>query len=310
MKAIFFREYGGPEALEFGERPTPEPGPSELLVDVHAASVNPIDWKMREGHLRRFFDAKLPRILGRDMSGVVVATGDEVEGFQPGDAVFGVGNPLEDGSHAEFMAIDASLVAAKPAAVSHETAAALGVSGATVIAGLEKACALKAGQKVLIHAAAGGVGALAVQYAASVGAVVLGTASARNTEWVKAQGAREVIDYNTTAFETAVNDCDVVFDTVGGDVFRRSFQTLKPGGILAYINAAPIPDADPPRDDVSVVNVVVKTNGERMRRIAELADAGVFNVPVEDVFPFDHWREAYAIVETGHARGKVVLRMK
>ena len=183
MKALYFPDYGGPEKMEFGEHPTPEPGPTDLLVEIHSASVNPIDWKMREGHVRKYFEAKLPRVLGRDMSGSVVATGAEVEGFKPGDAVFGVGNPLEDGCHAEFMKIDASLVALKPAAVSHDSAAALGVSGATAIAALEKACPIKAGQKVLVHAAAGGVGALAVQYAASVGAVVLGTASARNRDW-------------------------------------------------------------------------------------------------------------------------------
>jgi NADPH:quinone reductase-like Zn-dependent oxidoreductase len=208
------------------------------------------------------------------------------------------------------MRVDASLVAAKPAAVSHAAAAALGVSGATTIAALEKACPIKAGQKVLIHAAAGGVGSISVQFAASVGAVVLGTASARNADWVKALGARDVIDYTAVPFEEAATDCDVVFDTVGGDVFARSFKALKPGGTLVYINSAPIPDTTPPRDDVTVVNAFVKTDGARMRRIAELADAGVIKAPVEETFPFDHWREAYAICESGHARGKVVLQMK
>ncbi len=310
MKALFFRDYGGPEKLEFGDRPDPEPGANDLVVEVHASSVNPIDWKMREGHVRKYFEAKLPRILGRDYSGIVTAVGAEVEGFAPGDAVFGVGNPLEDGPHAEFIRTDASLVAKKPAALSHNAAAALGVSGATTVAAFEKAFQIKAGQKVLVHAAAGGVGALSVQYAASVGAVVLGTASARNTDWVKAQGAREVIDYTAGPFEDAVTDCDVVFDTVGGDVFQKSFHVLKPGGTLIYINAAHIPDPAPPRDDVQVVNAFVKTNGERMARVAELADAGVFKAPIEEIFPFDHWREAYAMSETGHARGKIVLQMK
>lgn len=310
MKALFFRDYGGPEALELGDRPVPEIGPDDLLVDVHAASVNPIDWKMRQGLVRQYFEATLPRTLGRDMSGVVVETGANVDGFSAGDAVFGVGNPLENGTHAERMKIGADMVAAKPESISHEAAAALGVSGATVVAAFEKALQVKAGQKILIHAAAGGVGILAVQYAASVGAIALGTASARNEDWVKSHGAREVIDYRTTRFEEAVTDCDIVFDTVGGEIYQRSFQALKPGGTLLYINAAPIPDTAPPRDDVEVVNAFVKTNGERMKRVAELADAGVFSAPIEEQFPFDHWREAYALSETGHARGKIVLQMK
>jgi NADPH:quinone reductase-like Zn-dependent oxidoreductase len=309
MKALIIRKYGGPEVLELAEIDDPTPGPGDILVDVHAASVNPIDWKMREGRVLRFFDVPLPHVMGRDMSGVVREVGPEVTGLQPGDPVFGLGNPLRDGTQSEMMAIEADLVAKKPDALTHEEAASLGVSGLSILAALEETAPVFRGMRVLIHAGAGGVGSLAIQYAVDRGAEVLTTASARSTDYVRELGAHQVIDYTLDGWWEKARDCDVVFDTVGGATHTASQACLKADGTLVYLNAAPLPE-EAPREDIMVLGAPVRTSREKLERIAELAAAGAVRPQVTESYPLHEADTAYARSQTGHARGKIVIKFR
>lgn len=308
MKAVLIREYGGPDALEIAEVPDPDPEAGEVLVAVRSASVNPIDWKMRNGLVKAFFDVTLPHIMGRDMSGVVRAVGDGVTAVHPGDEVFGVGDPMRAGTHAELLAIAAGLVAPKPARIGHTETAALGVAALSAIAGLEETAKLSAGETVLIHAGAGGVGGAAIQLAKHLGATVVTTASEGNLEYVRGLGADRAVDYVSEDFADVVRDCDVVFDTIGGDVHRRSFACLKPDGRLVYLTAAPVKGA-PPRRDVLVERVQVRGGRDRLARLAELAEKGAIAPQVKAVFPLDEARKAYDLSETGRTRGKIVLEV-
>ncbi len=309
MKALIIRKYGGPEVLELAEIPDPAPSPGDVLVEVHAASVNPIDWKMREGRVLRFFDVPLPHVMGRDMSGVVREVGSEVTGLQPGDPVFGLANPLRDGTQAELVAIEADLVAKKPDALTHEEAASLGVSGLSMLAALEETAPVFRGMRVLVHAGAGGVGSLAIQYAVDRGAEVLATASARNTDYVRSLGASKVIDYKLSDWPQRALDCDVVFDTVGGSTHQDSQACLKPDGALVYLNAAPLPDT-PPREDIMVLLAPVRTSREKLERVAELAAAGAVRAQVTETYPLHEADTAYARSQTGHTRGKIVIKLR
>lgn len=309
MKALIIRKYGGPEVLELAELADPTPGPGDVLVDIHAASVNPIDWKMREGRVLRFFDVPLPHVMGRDMSGVIREVGTEVTGLQPGDPVFGCGNPLRNGTQAEMMTIEADLVAKKPDALTHEEAASLGVSGISMLAALEETAPVFRGMRVLVHAGAGGVGSLAIQYAVDRGAEVLTTASARNTEYVRDLGAQTVIDYTLNNWWEKAADCDVVFDTVGGATHTASQACLKADGALVYLNAAPLPDT-PAREDIMVLPAPVQTSRQKLERIAELAAAGAVRPQVAETYPLHEADAAYARSQTGHARGKIVITLR
>ena len=224
--------YGGPEVLEYADTRNPVAGPGEIVVDIHAVSVNPADWKVREGLRKGDIHARFPHILGRDFSGVVRETGAGVSDFQPGDPVFAINEQGCEGGYAEAIAIPAALAAPKPDFLSHTEAAALAITGLTTLRALEDEAKLKAGETILIHAGAGGVGGFAVQYAKHVGATVYTTASAANHEYVKSLGADFAIDYKKEDFAEAAPPCDVVFDTIGGEVQARSFSVLKPGGRL------------------------------------------------------------------------------
>lgn len=309
MKAAFIRDYGGPESLEIGDYPDPSLEPGDVLVEIHAASINPIDWKMRQGYLRSVFDFPLPHVLGRDLSGTVKAVGGDVTDYAPGDLVWGMGNPFRDGSHAELIAIEGKLLAPKPEALSHSQAASLGVSGMTVIAALDRAAPVKAGDRILIHAGAGGVGSLAIGLAKKRGAHVVTTASARNADRLRELGADEVIDYKTTDFAEAVSDLDIVFDTVGGDAHQKSKGVLKPGGRLAFVNTGPLPDG-PNRDDIEVIDVRVPGGRANFDRMAELIAEGAITPWVETELSLDQARDAYDLSQSGHARGKIVLKIR
>lgn len=309
MKAVFIRKFGGPEVLEYGDLPEPMPGPNEISIEIHAASVNPIDWKMRKGLLAQYGDTKLPRIMGRDFSGVISAVGAGVSEFRPGDAVFGIADRLRDGPQAETLVIDAALVARKPRAIGHVAAAALGVAAASALAALETTAPVKAGDRVLIHAGAGGVGHFAVQYARKKGAHVIATARAENHDFVKSCGAQEVIDYTTTDYAEAVKNCDIVFDTLGGDAHRKSMACLRPGGTLVYLNSAPIPPGET-RAGISIVNAPVRGGREATERVGQLAAENVLRPHVSATFPLERAAEAYAMVESGRTRGKVVLTVR
>ncbi len=309
MKALRIDRYGGSEVLEIVDVARPDPGPGEALVEVHAASINPIDWKIREGYMKAFVDIPMPHVMGRDVSGVVADLGEDVESLSVGDAVFGTAAASRDGTHAEFVTIDAAMLARKPDRIDHVDMASLPISALSAYAGLVTYGNLAEGQKVLIHAGAGGVGVIALQLAKHIGATVATTASESNADYVHELGADVAIDYRSTDFAHALSDYDLVFDTMGGDIHLRSYAVLAPGGRMTYLNADPIPD-DKPRDDVTVSNASVSYDTASLERIAELVDSGAITPQVSAVVPLAEAVSAYDLSQTGHLRGKVVLGIR
>lgn len=306
MKAVWIERYGGPEVMRYGDRPAPEPGPADVLVAVKAASVNPIDWKMREGILRSAFALPMPYVLGRDLCGVALAVGPQVTGIAAGDPVFGMVDAARGGAHAERAALDHKLLAPAPRRVGAIEAAAAALVGATAIAALEETTKLAPGERVLVHGGSGGVGAFAVQLAKHRGAWVAATASAANRDYVAGLGADRVIDHATEDFTTRLGDLDVVLDTMGGTVHRRSMDVLKPGGRLVYIAAAPLPEG-PPRPDIHIMRAMVRPARAQFARIAHLIDTGVVRMTVGAVLPLADAARGYEMSRAGHVRGKIVL---
>jgi len=233
MKAAYIERHGGPEVLKYGDLPDPAPKPGEVVVDIHAASVNGADWRVRTGDYSQ--QSKFPYVLGRDFSGVVSAVGQGVTDLRVGDPVFGVCDVGQEGAYAEKIAIKAAIVAKKPASISDVDAAALALAGLTALVSVEDTLTLKAGETILIQGGAGGVASFAIQLAKHIGARVITTTSAANLAYVRSLGADQVIDYNAQDFTKVVSGCDAVFETVGGDVAQRSFAVLKPGGRAAFI---------------------------------------------------------------------------
>src|SRR6201995_3949943 len=236
MKVMRIHQYGGPEVLAEVEMQRPSPGEDEVLIKVHAASVNPIDWKLRAGHVKEVFPLSFPSTLGWDVSGTVEEAGDNVTQFKHGDEVYAL---VEGGGYAEYVVAEASVVAKKPRTLDHVHAAAVPVAGLTALQALFEVAQLRAGQKVLIHAAAGGVGNFAVHLAKARGAYVIGTASSKNQTFLSDLGVDKAVDYQKTRFKDAVRDVDVVLDTVGGETLERSFKVLKKGGILVSLVQPP-----------------------------------------------------------------------
>ncbi len=309
MKAVLMDDYGGPEVLRFGDAPDPVAGPGEILVEIHAASVNAADWKVREGFRRDDVKLAFPHILGRDFSGVVRALGAGVTDFAPGDEVFAVIDRGQEGGYAEAFAIRAELAAGKPSTLSHAEAAALALTGLTALAALEDAAKLRSGETVLIHGGAGGVGSFAVQYAKHVGARVIVTASAVNHDYVRSLGADLAIDYTSQDFTEAASDCDVVFDTIGGAVHARSFAALKPGGRLIHIAAGPA-GFTAPRDDVTVTRPHVGRDRAHLERILDLVAEGAVRPPEIARMPLAEAAAAQELSKTGHVRGKIVFEVR
>jgi NADPH:quinone reductase-like Zn-dependent oxidoreductase len=239
MKAVVIRSYGGREVLDVEEVPVPGIADDEVLIRVHAAGVNPVDWKVRAGYLKEMLPYEFPLTLGWDVSGTVAEAGSNVTGFSTGDEVYALADISRNGAYAEFIVVKADGVALKPDSLDHVHAASVPLAALTAWQALFDTADLSRGQKILIHAAAGGVGSFAVQLAKWKGAHVLGTASARNREFLLGIGADEVIDYTTTPFEDAAVDVDVVLDAMGGDSRERSWKTLKSGGILVSIVGPP-----------------------------------------------------------------------
>lgn len=308
MRAIRQEVLGGPEVLREAEVERPEPGLSQILVRVHAAGLNPTDW----GH-RAFpiFLGPPPFTLGWDVSGVVEATGFGVTLFKPGDEVFGMlPYPFGAGSHAQYVTGPARAFALKPRNVDHVQAGALPLAALTAWQALNDTAHLEAGQRVLIHAAAGGVGHLAVQIAKARGAYVIGTASAGNHDLVRGLGADELIDYHTTDFAAAVSDVDVVLDTVSGDYPARSLRTLRPGGLLVCLLPVPAEVAgEAARLGVRVELMLVEHDHGGMTAIADLVTEGRLRPVIAGTFPMADAAKAHALGETRHVAGKLVLTM-
>jgi NADPH:quinone reductase-like Zn-dependent oxidoreductase len=305
MKAVLLTGHGGPEMLRLGEAPDPVAGPGEVVVDIHAASVNAADYKVRLGS-GAYSNLKLPHILGRDFSGVVAALGPGVTDFRVGDPVFGVTDQGIEGCYAEKLAIQAAIIAKKPARLAHAEAAALGLTSLTALRAVEDTAKLKPGETILIQGGAGGVAGFAIQLAKHIGATVLTTASARNHEYVKSLGADRAIDYNAEDFTKAVADCDVVFDAVGGEVQVRSYDVLKPGGRLVWIAAAPA-GYQPSRKDVQVLRPNVARDRAHLERMLALYEEGAVWPPNIVRYNLADAAEAHRVSESRHLQGKLVL---
>jgi NADPH:quinone reductase-like Zn-dependent oxidoreductase len=308
MKAVLLIGHGGPEMLRYGDAPDPAAGPGEVLVDVHAASVNAADYKVRLGESGPS-QLKFPHILGRDFSGVVAARGAGVTDLEFGDEVFGVTDQGVEGCYAEKLAIKAAIVAKKPARLGHAEAAAMALTGLTALWALEDTAKLKAGETILIHGGAGGVAGFAIQLSKHLGASVLTTASAGNHDYVKRLGADRAIDYNTEDFTKTAAGVEVVFDTVGGAVQVRSYDVLKPGGRLVWIAAAP-PGFEPSRRDVQVLRPNVARDRAHLERMTALYAAGAVWPPAITRYKLADAAAAHRISEGRHLRGKLVLEVR
>jgi NADPH:quinone reductase-like Zn-dependent oxidoreductase len=306
MKAAFIEAQGGPEQLFYGLMPDPVAGPGQVLVDIHAASVNGADFKVRNGSSVTI--TEFPYILGRDFSGVVAEAADGVTAFKPGDAVFGVCPGGQEGAYADKIAIDAAILAPKPDRFSHAEMAAVALAGLTALVSIEDTLALKAGETILIQGGAGGVGGFAVQLAKHLGARVVTTASAFNRDYVLGLGADEVIDYAAVDFTKVVSGVDAVFDTVGGEVATRSFAVLRPGGRAAFI-ASGAQAPEPPRDDVRSLRPKVGRSRAHLERIVELLEAGAVKVPEIMHFHLGEAGVAHRLSESRHLRGKLVFNI-
>ncbi len=297
MKAVLIHKTGGPEVLSFEETERPEPGEGEVLIKVCAASVNPIDWKIRRG-LR---ETPLPKVLGNDVSGVVELS--RAEGFAEGDEVFGI---APSGGYAQFATAPAAVIAKKPAGVSHEQASCLPVAGMTAWQALFDSGGLKRGQTALVAGAAGGVGHLAVQFAKHGGARVIGTGSARNRDFVLGLGAEEYIDYTSQDVGEAAKDVDVAFDTVGGETTLSLLPTLRSGSVIVTIANVP-PEQEAAERGAHAELLVMSPSSEQLARIAGLVADGEVRVEIAQTLALEQASRAHELSEAGHTRGKIVL---
>jgi NADPH:quinone reductase-like Zn-dependent oxidoreductase len=333
MKAFVVERYGDADTVRAGDVPDPKVGPHDILVRVHAASVNPVDIKIRDGDLKAILPFRAPFVLGNDLAGTVVAVGARATRFAVGDEVYAHPDENRMGTFAELIAIHEDDAAPKPATLTMTEAASIPLVGLTAWQALVERANLRPGQKVLIHAGAGGVGTIAIQLAKHLGASVATTASATKTDLVKNLGADVVIDYQKQAFETILHDYDVVLDTVGGETLDKSLRVLKPGGKVVSIAGAPDPTfakdfgANPVirlaiaalsfrirrrarRRQVTYSYLFLKASGHQLRELTALIDAGIIRPVVDSVFDFERTREALAHLEQGRTKaGKVVVRM-
>lgn len=297
MHAVVIRETGGPEVLGWEEVPDPEPDGGEVLIRVHAAGVNPVDWKYRTGMAER----ELPAVLGNEASGVVEAS--RADGFAEGDEVFGY---AASGGYAELATTPADSIAHKPESTTHEQASTIQVAAQTAWQSLFDKAGLRHGQTALITGAAGGVGHFAVQFAKHAGARVIGTGSSRNRDFVASLGADEYVDYSEQDVADAVSGVDVAFDTVGGEVTESLVATVRDGGVIVTIASAPPEEAARERGIRTELHVT-QPNPIDLREIAELIAHGDIRVEIAEVIPITEIRRAHELSESGHTRGKLVL---
>ena len=307
MRAIRMHDFGGPEALRMDDIPVPEPGPQEWLVQVRAASVNPIDYKIRSGAFRAVERGQLPRTLGRDLSGTVVRCGPDASGYKEGDPVFALIG-LERGSYADYAIVRSGELAARPAKAELDVAAAIPLAGLTAWQGLFDYGHLKQGQRVLIHGGAGGVGHFAVQFAKAKNAEVLATVGTEDIAFAKSLGADRVIDYRRDRFEDIASDIDLVYDLVGGDTRERSWSVLKTGGTMVSTLGEP-DQAKAAAHKVRAVGYMARPVGDQLASIAALIDDGKVRVEVSRRFPLESAGEAQRVLEHEHLRGKVLLEV-
>lgn len=333
MKAFTIDRYGKKVALKATEMPEPVLADNDVLVQIHAAGVNPLDLKIRDGEFKMILPYRMPLIMGNDLAGVVVRVGARVQRFKPGDEVYARPDDNRIGAFAEFIAIKESSLAIKPKDLTMEQAASIPLVGLTAWQALVEKANVKKGQKVLIHAGSGGVGTIAIQLAKHLGAYVATTTSTANVEWVKRLGADLVIDYKKDDFEKVLHGYDLVLNSLGTDTLEKSLQVLKPGGLLISISGPP--DADfaksaglsgffkvvmgllsygirkkAKRRGVSYSFLYMRASGDQLSKITSLIDAGAIVPVVDRVFPFQQTQQALDYVETGRAKGKVIVTLQ
>jgi NADPH:quinone reductase-like Zn-dependent oxidoreductase len=317
MTAVVQHSFGAPEVLTLGQAARPVPLPTEVLVRVHAAGVNPVDWQTRAGSGVAWALGDPPFTLGWDVSGIVEEVGFGVTTLAPGDEVYGMPwFPRAAGGYAEFVTAPSRQFARKPRSITHEQAAAVPLAALTAWQSLIDTAHVQSGQRVLVHAAAGGVGHFAVQIARHLGAHVIGTASSARHDWLTGLGADELIDYTTVAFEEVLADVDVdvVLDLAGdarGSTSTRSLTVLRPGGLLIAVPGGVSPELAAAADAAGVraTPFLVEPDGAALTRIAELIDAGTIRVEVEEVFPLGEVARAHTRGQANRTRGKLVLHV-
>lgn len=330
MKAFLVDRYSSNSELRLGDVPEPDVGDHDVLVAVHAAGLNPLDVKLRDGEFKRILPYRLPLILGNDVAGVVVRAGPKVRGFKPGDEVYARPGKDRIGTFAEFIAMDEADVALKPRNLGMTEAASMPLAALTAWQALVERAGLKKGQKVLIHAGSGGVGTLAIQLAKHLGATVATTTSSANVDLVKGLGADVVIDYRKQDFEQVLSGYDVVLNSLGRDTLEKSLEVLKPGGKLISISGPPDPAfakdsgfnwvlrqvvrllslgirSKAERRGLSYSFLFMRANGEQLSQITSLVEAGVIRPVVDRTFPFLATNQAMEYLATGRAKGKVVV---
>ncbi len=309
MKAIYLEQYGNTDQLIHGELPRPGAASGEVVIKVHGAGVNPVDWMVREGLLQEDVAHDMPLVPGWDAAGVISEVGEGVNNFEVGQPVF-VYSPIAlQGAYAEYLVVDSTLVANKPASLDFITSAAVPLAATTAYQSLITGGNVKPGQRVLIHNAAGGVGSFAVQIAKSLGAYVIATASKAKHDFVNALGADEVIDYRTDNFLDAIQEVDMVLAAVGGDnIVEDSLQVIKPGGVLISL----LDDMDPAKAQAKNIEFQrwwVTPNAQDLTHIAAMIDKGDIKVHLEKVFPLSQVKHAHALSESKRAQGKIVLQV-
>ncbi|MCT7373699.1 NADP-dependent oxidoreductase [Chelativorans salis] len=305
MQSVRIHAFGGPEVLVLDTLPVPNPQPDEILIRVHAAGINPIDYKIRNGGY--FPEDRLPITLGRDVSGVVERCGDDVDAFKPGDAVYAM-LAYDRGGYAELVATRATDCAIKPQRLDHAHAAAVPLAALTAWQGIFDHGGLRAGHRILVHGATGGVGHFAVQFARTRGATVFATCSGRDVDFARSLGAEQAIDYKTQRFEDIVRDIDVVFDLIGGETQERSWTVLNEGGRIVSTVQQPSKEKAAERN-ASGTRYMTKPNGVQLAEIARLIDDRSVRVEVDKVFPLQEAANAERTLEQEHVRGKVVLKV-
>ncbi|WP_440090363.1 NADP-dependent oxidoreductase [Pseudomonas fragariae (ex Marin et al. 2024)] len=333
MKAFIIDRYGKKAVGRIGERPDPGIGQTDVLIQIHAAGVNMLDVKIRNGEFKPILPYTLPLVLGNDVAGVVVAVGPDVKGFKPGDEVYARPEQERMGSFAELICLHEESVALKPAHLTMVQAASVPLVALTAWQVLVETAKLKKGQRVLIHAGSGGVGTIAIQLAKHLGAFVATTTSTHNVEWVKALGADVVIDYKTQHFESLLQGYDVVLNSLGSDELEKSLNVLKPGGHLISISGPPTPAfaeqqklnrvlkqvmrllsygirKKARKQGVAYSFVFMRASGAQLKEVTRLIEAGIIKPVLDRTFAFQQTADALAYVEQGRAKGKVVVQLR
>ena len=333
MKAFVVDGYGGADRVRAREVPLPEMREDDALIEIHAAGVNPLDSKIRDGAFKAFLPYRLPLILGNEFAGVVMRVGSRVRRFKPGDEVYARPDKNRIGTFAEAIAVNEDDLAIKPQSLTMEEAASIPLVGLTAWQALIERAQLKKGQTVLIHAGSGGVGTFAIQLAKHIGADVATTTSTANVDLVRRLGADRVIDYRKDSFEEILHDCDVVLNSLDSATLEKSLRVLKPGGKLISISGPPDPRfardlglgrmlelvmrvlsyriiRQARRHRVSYSFLFMRASGDQLREIGSLVETGAIRPVLDRVFPFESTKEALAYVEKGRAKGKVVVKIR